>query len=139
MYIRPAQKLEGSTRYAVAVRKSLKAKDGSDLPVSEGFQSIVDGSDSGHPLLENLRRIKIFFAGLDGSPAEQHYKWLAYFPDSVRRRVLTESARRPYRGAGLEYIESLFSRANGDAISRALATDRENRQASKAAPAAGIR
>ncbi len=55
MYIRPAKKLDGGTRYAVAIRKSLKAKDGAELPISEGFQAILDGSDSGHPLLEKTR------------------------------------------------------------------------------------
>jgi hypothetical protein len=55
LYIRPAAMLKGSTRYAVAIKKTLKAKDGGPLPISEGFQAILDGEETTHPLLEKVR------------------------------------------------------------------------------------
>lgn len=66
LYIRPAARLEGSTRYAVGIRKSLKAKDGSDLVIPVGFQKMLDGSGSGHDLLERMRpRYDSIFAAFE--------------------------------------------------------------------------
>ena len=65
LYIRPAVLLEGGRRYAVAIRSNLLAADGSPLQVPEGFQSILDGGDSGHALLERMRpRYEAIFAAL---------------------------------------------------------------------------
>jgi hypothetical protein len=55
LYIRPAVLLEGGRRYAVAIRKNLRAPDGAELPVPAGFQAILDGTDSGHDRLERIR------------------------------------------------------------------------------------
>ncbi|HKE19056.1 MAG TPA: hypothetical protein VKB80_29480 [Kofleriaceae bacterium] len=55
LYIRPAVLLEGGRRYAVAIRKNLRAPDGAELPVPAGFQAILDGTDSGHERLERIR------------------------------------------------------------------------------------
>jgi hypothetical protein len=55
LYIRPSKLLEPSTRYAVAIKKTLKAKDGSDLDIPEGFQAILDGEKTSHKLLERAR------------------------------------------------------------------------------------
>lgn len=66
LYIRSAKMLKGSTRYAAAIKKTLKAKDGSELPVPEGFQAIVDGEKTTHPLLERVRpRYEEIFAALE--------------------------------------------------------------------------
>ncbi|NVB80616.1 MAG: hypothetical protein HOV81_19635 [Kofleriaceae bacterium] len=66
LYIRPAAMLKGSTRYAVAIKKSLKAKDGGPLPISQGFQAILDGEATTHPLLERVRgRYTDIFAALE--------------------------------------------------------------------------
>ncbi|HEU0030709.1 MAG TPA: hypothetical protein VFQ53_08750 [Kofleriaceae bacterium] len=66
LFIRSAQLLKGSTRYAVAIRKTLKAKDGSDLPIPEGFQAILDGAPTTHDLLEAVRpRYADIFAALE--------------------------------------------------------------------------
>lgn len=65
LYIRPAQMLKGNTRYAVAIKKTLKAAGGGELPIPEGFAAIVDGTDSGHDLLEAVRpRYTEIFAAL---------------------------------------------------------------------------
>lgn len=55
LYIRPAVLLEGGRRYAVAIRTTLLAADGSALPVPPGYQAILDGEDSGHARLEARR------------------------------------------------------------------------------------
>lgn len=66
LYIRPAAMLKGSTRYVVAIRQTLKAKDGSDLPVPEGFRALRDGIRTTHPLLEAVRpRYETIFAALE--------------------------------------------------------------------------
>jgi len=65
LYIRPSQMLAGGTRYAVAIKRTLKAKDGSDLPIPEGFQAILDGEVTSHELLEQVRpRYDAIFAAL---------------------------------------------------------------------------
>jgi len=55
LFLRSAQLLEGGTRYVVAIKKTLKAKDGGELPIPEGFQAILDGTKTTHPLLERIR------------------------------------------------------------------------------------
>lgn len=66
LYLRPSQMLKPATRYAVAIKKTLKAKDGGELPITEGFQAILDGEETSHPLLERVRgRYKDIFAALE--------------------------------------------------------------------------
>jgi hypothetical protein len=55
LYLRPAQRLAGGHRYAVALRRSLRAAGGGDLPISDGFQALLDGTATSHPLLEAMR------------------------------------------------------------------------------------
>lgn len=55
LYIRPATRLDGSTRYAAGIRTSLKSRDGGELPISAGWQSLLDGTDSGNDRLEAVR------------------------------------------------------------------------------------
>ncbi|MEO8703838.1 MAG: hypothetical protein ABI867_27555 [Kofleriaceae bacterium] len=66
LFIRPAQMLKGSTRYAVAIKKTLKSKAGGELPIPEGFQAILDGTVTSHTLLERVRpRYADIFAALE--------------------------------------------------------------------------
>ena len=66
LYIRPAKRLDGSTRYAAGIRKSLKSKNGGELPISAGWQSLLDGTDSGHERLERVRpRYDAIFAAFE--------------------------------------------------------------------------
>jgi hypothetical protein len=60
LIIRPVKRLKPGHRYAVAVRKSVKAADGSDLPISPAFQAALDGKDFDHPLYARVK---------DGYPA----------------------------------------------------------------------
>jgi hypothetical protein len=66
VYIRPAARLAGGHRYAVAIRKSLKARDGSALPISTGFQAVLDDRSSGHSRLDAARpRLREAIAALE--------------------------------------------------------------------------
>lgn len=66
LYIRPAQMLPGSTRFAVAIRRTLKAADGSDIAIPEGYQAILDGKITNHTRLEAVRpRYDEIFAALE--------------------------------------------------------------------------
>ncbi len=65
LFIRSTQMLEGGTRYVAAIKKTLKAKDGGPLPISEGFAALVSGEATSHPLLEKIRpRYADIFAAL---------------------------------------------------------------------------
>ncbi len=65
LYIRPAQLLPGGTRFAVAIKRTLKSKDGSELPIPDGFQSILSGTTTNHDRLERVRpRYDAIFAAL---------------------------------------------------------------------------
>jgi hypothetical protein len=55
MYLRPAQRLIGGHRYAVAITNAVKASDGTDLPVPPGFAALRDGKHTDHALLEAER------------------------------------------------------------------------------------
>lgn len=55
LFIRPYKLLAGSHHYGVAIKKSLKAKGGGELAIPEGFQAILDGEKTTHPLLERAR------------------------------------------------------------------------------------
>jgi hypothetical protein len=62
LIIRPLERMIGGDRYAVAIRKSVKAADGSPLPISPGFAAAVDGDSFDHPLMERFDYEAIFTA-----------------------------------------------------------------------------
>ena len=55
LFLRPAMRLVGGHRYAVAVTNRVKSRDGGDLPISEGFAALRDGKHTDHALLEAAR------------------------------------------------------------------------------------
>ena len=55
LLIRPAARLAGGHRYAVAITDRLTAPDGAPLPVPPGFAALRDGRHTDHELLEHLR------------------------------------------------------------------------------------
>ncbi|MBA3451603.1 MAG: hypothetical protein H0T42_00740, partial [Deltaproteobacteria bacterium] len=66
LFIRSSELLKGGTRYVAAIKKSLKAKGGGELPIPDGFQALVDGEKTSHPLLEKVRpRYTEIFAALE--------------------------------------------------------------------------
>ena len=64
LIIRPLARLETSSRYAVAIRTSVKSADGSDLPIPPAFAAIRDGTSFSHPRFADLagRYTEIFSA-----------------------------------------------------------------------------
>ncbi len=55
LFLRPAARLIGGHRYAVAISNRVLAKDGGALPISPGFAALRDGTVTDHPLLEAMR------------------------------------------------------------------------------------
>ena len=55
LFIRPAARLTGGHRYAVAITKKVKAAGGGELPIPPGFTALVSGAATSHPLLEAMR------------------------------------------------------------------------------------
>ena len=62
LIIRPLARLHTNAHYAVAIRKAVKAADGSDLPMPEAFAAAVKGSGYGHPRFSSARYTDIFAA-----------------------------------------------------------------------------
>lgn len=54
LIIRPLARLRPQARYAVAIRKSVKAADGGELPSSPGFAAMRDGAGFEHPRFAQL-------------------------------------------------------------------------------------
>ena len=50
LLIRPLMRMDSKTRYAVGIRTTVKAADGTDLPVPDGFAKILAGKSINHPL-----------------------------------------------------------------------------------------
>lgn len=56
LIIRPLARLKPATRYVVAIRKAVKAADGSDLPLSPGFAALIAGTDFPHPRFAEIQK-----------------------------------------------------------------------------------
>jgi len=55
LYLRPAIRLDGGTRYAVAIKRTLKGTGGVELEIPAGYQAILDGRTTSHERLEIVR------------------------------------------------------------------------------------
>ncbi|HEU4734629.1 MAG TPA: hypothetical protein VFT22_42350 [Kofleriaceae bacterium] len=55
LYLRPAARLAGGHRYAVAITRRVHAADGSELEVPPGFAALRDDKNTDHALLEAMR------------------------------------------------------------------------------------
>lgn len=99
LYLRPSKKLEGGRRYAVVLRKSLRAKDGGDLTVPPGFQAILDGKTTTHPLLERMRPryeaiwTSVEAAGIAKSDVLMTWDFTTVSDDSMRIDMITARDR----------------------------------------------
>lgn len=79
LIIRPLARLETSSRYAVAIRTSVKSADGSDLPISPGFAAIRDGKSFSHPKFAALaERYTEIFSALAAAGVEKSELALAW-------------------------------------------------------------
>lgn len=54
LLIRPTVRMLSATRYAVGIRNTVKAADGSDLPIPAGFAKILEGKSLSHPRAERI-------------------------------------------------------------------------------------
>ncbi len=104
LYIRPAFRLKGATRYAVGIRSSLQSAQGGPLPVPPGFQAIRDGADTSHERLERIRpRYDEIFAAFEdaGIPTDDlvlAWDFTTSSDESLHRDMLA------VRDAGLEQM-----------------------------------
>jgi hypothetical protein len=55
LLLRPAARLTGGHRYAVAITKRVRARDGGELATPPGFAALRDRKDTDHALLEAMR------------------------------------------------------------------------------------
>lgn len=79
LVIRPLERLQSGTRYAVAIRKSVKAADGSDLPMRPAMQALIDGTDFDHPRFDALvPRYTDIFATLEADGIDRDEILLAW-------------------------------------------------------------
>ena len=118
LYLRPAQMLEGGKRYVVAIKRTLKAPGGRDLPISEGFRAILDGEATTHPLLEKARgRYPEIFAALAAHGIEKG--------DLVVAWDFTTASRESVRADLLDARASALAMAgtNGASLGYAVTTD----------------
>ena len=68
VYLRPAQRLLGGHRYAVAIRKAVHVNGGGAPPITDGFQAVLDDRDTGHVLLDKARpRLREAVAALEAA------------------------------------------------------------------------
>jgi hypothetical protein len=96
LYLRPAARLIGGHRYAVAIRTSLKRQDGGDLPVSAGMRALVTGAPTTHPLLEKMRpRFADVLAAVGVPPDQLVVAWdFTVASDAYVRRDATAARDR---------------------------------------------
>jgi hypothetical protein len=65
LIIRPLERMAPASRYAVAIRDTVKGPDGAPLPRPEAFQAILDGQPLSHPLMDRVApRYDDIFAAL---------------------------------------------------------------------------
>ncbi|MBT8493818.1 MAG: hypothetical protein KJO07_12215 [Deltaproteobacteria bacterium] len=114
LYIRPAVRLDGSTRYAVAIKRTLKGPGGSDLEIPAGFQAILDDRKTKHDRLETIRpRYDEIFAALavhDISREELVVAWdFTTASNASMRRDLITARDRALEVAGVDGINLSYN------------------------------
>ena len=68
LYVRPAARLRGNTRYAVGIRTSLRGLGGGALPIAPAFAKLVAGERTGHARLDAIAdRFPELFAALEAA------------------------------------------------------------------------
>lgn len=112
LIIRPHQRLDEATRYAVGIRKSLKALDKTELPMPDGFRAILDGRRTSHAGLERVRGSydEIFSAfeaeGIDRSDLVVAWSFTTGTTSNVLAQIeLARDAALPAIGANGELLD----------------------------------
>jgi hypothetical protein len=104
LIIRPLARLHPGGHYAVAIRKSVKAADGSDIPLSPGFAAAVKGDGYGHDRFKPVTYQAIFSAlakaGVDKDDLVLAWDFHTASNEYMRRDLLTmRDAAIPAMGA----------------------------------------
>ena len=118
LFIRSAAMLKGGTRYAVAIKNTLKAPGGGALPVPEGFRAIVDGVATSHAALERARpRYAEVFAALAAHGIAKQ--------DLVTAWEFTTASRASVRADLLDARDAALAMTgdNGSALTFAVSQD----------------
>lgn len=121
LIIRPLQRLAEKAHYAVAIRKAVKASDGSDLPIPPAFQALVDGKDFGHPKFKAMKAAypdifaKLATAGVDKSDLVLAWDF---------RTASDASLRSDLTSMRTDALTAMGS--NGSALSFAITTTKPN-------------
>ena len=107
LYLRPAARLAGGRRYLVAIKKSLRAADGTALTVPAGFAAIVAGAATDNPRLEALRPsyddifAKLAAAGIATDDLLLAWDFTTAADAELRRDLLAaRDAAAAFQGAG---------------------------------------
>lgn len=99
LYLRPAARLAGGHRYAVAITRRVRARDGGELAVPPGFAALRDRRNTDHALLEAMRpRFADVLAALDaaGFPADElvvAWDFTTASDDFIHRDMITARDR----------------------------------------------
>ncbi len=90
LIIRPLVRLEPNTRYAVAIRDTVRGGTGGALPVSDAFAALRDGTSYNHPLMAKLEpRYDAIFAALEGEGVSRDELVLAWDFHTASDEMLT--------------------------------------------------
>ncbi len=130
LLLRAAVRFQPGHRYAVAIRKSLKAAGGGELPITPGFQALLDGKDYDHPLFARIApRYPDIFAALEAAGVARTDLALAWDFVTASDEFLTEDLRTMRAkalpemandGAALAYSATLVSGAANENVLRAV-------------------
>ena len=79
LIIRPMNRLKEKSHYAVAIRSTVKAADGSALAITPGFQALRDGTSFGHPRFAAVQAgAAAMFAALSSAGVDKNDLVLAW-------------------------------------------------------------
>jgi len=118
LYIRPAKLLKPATHYAVAIKNTLKAKDGGALPIPEGFRAILDDTKTSHARLERVRsHYPDIFAALEAHGIQRGDLVVAW-DFTTRSRTQVQSDLRYARAAALPMMGT-----DGSALAYTITSD----------------
>jgi hypothetical protein len=109
LIIRPLERLAPKSHYVVGIRNSVKAADGSELPISEGFQAALSGDDYGHSRFSSARYKTIFeklkAAGVEKSELVLAWDFHTASNEMLRNDLLTmRDAALPAMGGNGENL-----------------------------------
>ena len=91
LIIRPLARLRGGGRYAVAIRNTVRAADGSPLPVPPAFAALRDGKSFDHPRFAALKaRASDVFAALATAGVDKSELVLAWDYVTASDQFLTQ-------------------------------------------------